>query len=136
LAARLPFDLGLTRISLGPEGYRPAANQTWPMTEFARVDSDYFRTLRIPLVEGRDFTGRDRRGSPGVIIVNDVVAHSFWPGTRSAVGRYVVSPSGDRFEVVGVARRSKYFSIGEEPRPYVYFESRESVVDSRLTTDY
>jgi len=125
LAARLPLDLGLTRLSLGPEGYRPAADRAWPMTEFALVDVDYFRTLRIPLVDGRDFSGRDRRDSPAVIIVNDVVVHLFWPGARSAVGRSVVSPTGARFEVVGVARRSKYFSIGEEPRPYVYFPLRQ-----------
>ncbi len=120
LAARLPLDLGLTRIPLGPDGYRPAGDQTWPMTEFARVDTDYFRTLRIPLVDGRDFTDRDRPPSPDVIIVNDVVARLFWPGAASVVGRYVVTPSGERYEVVGVARRSKYFSIGEDPRPYVY----------------
>jgi predicted permease len=125
LAARLPLDLGLTRISLGPEGFHVAAEQAWPLAEFARVDTDYFRTLRIPLLEGRDFSERDGPQSPDVIIVNDVVAHLFWPGAASVVGRHVVGPTGGRFEVVGVARRSKYFSIGEDPRPYVYLPLRQ-----------
>src|SRR5262249_39554254 len=125
LAARLPLDLGLTRISLGPEGFRPAAGQRWPMTEFARVDTDYFRTLRIAVIDGRGFTGPDGAPSPVVIIVNDVAAHLFWPGVASVLGRYVVSPGGDRLEVVGVVRRSKYFSIGEEPRPYVYLAMQQ-----------
>src|SRR5207237_2232206 len=52
-------------------------------------------------------------------------AHLFWPGTTSVVGRHVVGPTGGRFEVVGVARRSKYFSIAEDPRPYVYLPLRQ-----------
>jgi predicted permease len=125
LAARLPLDLGLMRVALGPDGYRPSGDESWPMTEFARVDTDYFRTLRIPLVDGRDFTDRDRPQSPDVIIVNDVVARLFWPGAASVVGRCVVAPTGERYEVVGVARRSKYFSVGEDPRPYVYLPLRQ-----------
>jgi predicted permease len=125
LAARLPLDLGLTRIALGPEGFQPPPNQPWPAVEFARVDTDYFRTLRIPLLDGRDFVEDDGPRSPQVAIVNDVAAHLFWPGAASVVGRVVVAPNAERWRVVGVARRSKYFSIGEAPRPYVYFPVRQ-----------
>jgi predicted permease len=125
LAARLPLDLGISRTTLGAEGYMPPAGQSWPMTEFTRVDTDYFRTMRIPLVEGRDFTEYDTERSPDVVVLNDVIARQFWPTARSVVGRHVVTPAGDRYEVVGVARRSKYFSVGEDPKPYVYFPLRQ-----------
>lgn len=132
LATRLPLDLGITRIPLGPDGYRPPDGEGWPSTELARVDTDYFRTLKLPLVEGREFTDTDRMQSRPVVIVNEFVARQYWPGVRSVVGKYVTTPEGERFEVVGVARLSKYFSIGEDPRPYVYFPLRQG--GARTTT--
>jgi predicted permease len=120
LSARLPLDLGISVQTLAPEGYQAPDGRGLPATEFAYVETDYLRTLQIPLIEGREFTERDTDASPRVIILNDVLAHQFWP-TGPAIGRHVVNAVGDRFEIVGVARRSKYFSIGEDPRPYVYF---------------
>ena len=132
LATRLPLDLGISRIPLGPDGYRPPDGEAWPSSELARVDTDYFRTLKLPLVEGREFTDSDRMQSRPVVIVNEFVARQYWPGIRSVVGKYVTTPEGERYEVVGVARLSKYFSIGEDPRPYVYFPLRQG--GARTTT--
>jgi putative ABC transport system permease protein len=124
LTARLPLELGIVMLSLAPEGFQPAVGQAWPSSEFAVVEPDYFRTLRIRFVEGRDFTERDNVSAPNVIIVNDVVARQFWSDGR-AVGRSIVNPEGRRYEVVGVVRRSKYLSVGEDPKPYVYFPLRQ-----------
>jgi predicted permease len=120
LTARLPLELGIVELSLAPEGFQPQAGRGWPSAEFSVVDGGYFDTLRIPILDGRDFDGRDTADATPAIIVNDVVAGQFWPD-GAAVGRTVVDTSGTRFEVVGVVRRSKYLSIGEEPKPYVYF---------------
>jgi predicted permease len=120
LTTRVPLDLGIVGTRLGPEGTQAGDGANWATLEYAVVDPDYFRTLRIPVLEGRAFGDRDTRGSPPVIILNDVVAHQFWPGER-AIGRRVVNANGDRYEVVGVVRRSKYMSVGEDPKPYVYF---------------
>ncbi|OLC40293.1 MAG: hypothetical protein AUH43_26580 [Acidobacteria bacterium 13_1_40CM_65_14] len=120
LTTRVPLDLGIVGTRLGPEGTQAGDGANWATLEYAVVDPDYFQTLRIPVLEGRAFGDRDTRGSPPVIILNDVVAHQFWPGER-AIGRRVVNANGDRYEVVGVVRRSKYMSVGEDPKPYVYF---------------
>src|SRR5207245_2385196 len=117
--------LGITQMPLGPEGFQPRSGERWPRTEFARVDTDYFRTMRIPLVEEREFGVFDTAQSPDTVVINDVIARQFWPDAPSVVGRRVVTPTGYRFEVVGVARWSKYFSIGETPKPYVYFPLRQ-----------
>ena len=124
LSARLPLDIGMTMTTIAPEGYHPPEGRGWPATEFATVDTQYLRTLGTALVEGREFTERDSASSPKVIILNDVLARQFWPND-SAIGRHVVNAAGSRFEVVGVARRSKYFSIGEDPKPYVYVPLRQ-----------
>jgi putative ABC transport system permease protein len=120
LTTRVPLDLGIVGTRLGPDGTQAGDGANWATLEYAVVDPDYFQTLRIPVLEGRAFADRDTRGSAPVIILNDVVAHQFWPGER-AVGRRVVNANGDRYEVVGVVRRSKYMSVGEDPKPYVYF---------------
>ena len=124
LTTRLPLDLGMVMQAIAPEGFQPPAGRGWPSTEFATIETDYLRTVGTPLVEGREFTDRDTASAPLVIVLNDVLARQFWPNA-SAIGRHVVNPAGDRYEVVGVARRSKYFSIGEDPRPYAYFPLRQ-----------
>ena len=63
-----------------------------------RVSPDWFRTVRIPLLAGRDFTVDDRPGSPGVVIVNETLARQFWNG--DALGKRL-----DNRDVVGVVRR-------------------------------
>ena len=50
------------------------------------VTPDYFRTMRIPLLEGRVFTRADLEDAPWVAVVNETMAHKFWPG-QSAIGR-------------------------------------------------
>jgi putative ABC transport system permease protein len=46
----------------------------------------YFRTMKIPVLAGRDFTGYDNENSPRVAIVNQTLARRFWPG-ESAIGK-------------------------------------------------
>jgi len=80
--------------------------------------------MGIPLVDGRDFDERDTESSPPVVVVNDVLARQFWPGT-SAVGRRVTIPGGDGFQVIGVSRYAKHLALGEAPEPYVHFPLRQ-----------
>jgi predicted permease len=63
----------------GPEERRPEV-------AIDQVSPGYFATMRVPLIEGRAFTGSDREGSPRVAIINESMARAFWPG-RSAVGQ-------------------------------------------------
>jgi ABC-type antimicrobial peptide transport system permease subunit len=69
--------------------------------------------MRIPLIAGRDFELSDGPGAPRVAIVNETAARMFWNG--QALGRRV-----DDFEVIGVARDSKYWTLGETVKPLVY----------------
>lgn len=61
---------------------------TWKLkfAGFAITSGDYFRTMGIPLVDGRTFTAEDRSDTPLVIIVNESLAKHSWPGQR-AIGR-------------------------------------------------
>jgi ABC-type antimicrobial peptide transport system permease subunit len=79
------------------------------------VTPGYFATMRIPLLQGRDFTSSDR--TP-VTVVNETMAAEFWPG-QSALGQIVrVNESG--LEVIGVVKDAKYRSLSESPRAVFY----------------
>jgi predicted permease len=88
------------------------------------VTPGYFDALRIPILQGRAFTDRDREGTPYVAIVNEALAARVWPG-QSAIGQRLFQRAGrdgeERpLEIVGVTRTGKYRTIGEPPRAFIY----------------
>jgi predicted permease len=99
------------------EGYAPARGEQVSVSRSV-VAPDYFKTLRIPLLEGRDFNSRDEGNAPPVLIVNQAFAGKYWHGA-SPVGRRI-RIGKTWFKVVGMARDSKYFNIAEGATPYFY----------------
>lgn len=106
-----------------PEGYerKPGDDMTiWNNM----VAPNYFATMGIRLLAGRDFTARDRMAP--VAIINETAARRFWPG-RNPVGSHIMSEwgkdaSSDKraTEIVGVVADTKYESLREAPRPVLY----------------
>ena len=74
-----------------------------PNTFYAMISSDYFRTVGIPLIKGRDFADTDREGSPGVIIVTESFARRYFPG-ENCLGRRIMNwlQKNDWLTIVGV----------------------------------
>ena len=87
-----------------------------------RVTPGWFATVHIPIVAGRDFTWNDRKGSPAVAMVNETLARQFWKG--EAIGQRLLF-GGRSLEIVGIARDSKYRTLGEVTRPLVYLPLRQ-----------
>jgi predicted permease len=83
------------------------------------ISPGLFKTLKIPIVAGRDFDERDRKGVPRVIIVNERMAQILWPG-ESAIGKHITIGASDPIEVVGVVKTGKYRALAEDPKPYYY----------------
>jgi len=103
------------------EGDVPSAQEPTPAIGTNSVSPDYFRTLDIPILSGRAFTRDDLRESKPVVIVNETLAARFWPGQDPIGKRLVVASLDDRlWEVVGVARTSKYLAVFEHDLPYAY----------------
>jgi predicted permease len=99
------------------DGYTPAPGEATSVNR-AMVAPGYFSTMRIPLLEGRDFTARDDRKGEPVMIVNQAFAKRYFQG-QNPVGRKVRT-YGKWCTVVGLARDSKYFSPSEAPAPHFY----------------
>jgi predicted permease len=96
----------------------------------SRLSPGWFSTVRVPLIAGRDFTWQDRQGAPEVAIVNETLARRLWNG--AAIGRRI--RHGERVaEVVGVARDTKYWTLGEATQPEVYLPVRQMIGTPILT---
>lgn len=90
----------------------------------SRIGPDYFKTLQIPLLAGRDFDARDKVGAPNAAIVNQAFARELLNGANP-VGRrfWVEATPGDPeklYEIVGLVRDTKYGDLREEFGPIVY----------------
>ncbi|HUF29630.1 MAG TPA: ABC transporter permease, partial [Gemmatimonadaceae bacterium] len=83
------------------------------------VTPDYFRTVGLPIVAGRSFTGTDGPNAPPVVIVNERFAEYYWPG-RSPIGRQFTIFSKTTVEIVGLVRTAKYRTVREEPQITIY----------------
>jgi predicted permease len=105
------------------DGYRAAPDEQ-PAVDFNEVGPDYFATLRIPLVSGREFTRDDRETAPPVAVVNEAMAAKYWKG-GDPVGKRV-QVNGRWMQVVGVAKQAKYGSFLETPRPFLYVPLRQN----------
>jgi predicted permease len=102
----------------------PSAGEARDNTYLNGVTRGHFATLGIALVAGRDFTDRDSVSSPAVGIVNQTMAARSWPGENPIGKRVRGVRTRDSFgpwiEVVGVVRDSKYATVGEDPRQFLY----------------
>jgi putative ABC transport system permease protein len=85
------------------------------------VSPDYLRTMRIPLIAGRDFSAADRPDGPPVAIVTQALAKRLWPG-QTPLGKRLLLGCHDPLpmQVVGVARDARVVSLGEAPKPHIY----------------
>jgi putative ABC transport system permease protein len=102
-----------------PKGQYPEAN-------FRIASPDYFKTLRIPLLEGRPFDERDTADRPLVAVVNETFARTFFDG-EEAVGKRLRDPDGTHpVEIVGVVADVKHWGLDDEPEPYIYMAHAQS----------
>jgi putative ABC transport system permease protein len=89
-----------------------------------RVTPQFFSTLGIPLVKGRDFTAGDHAQAPGVVIVSEALARRYWPGENPIGKRLRETGSEDPWvSIVGVVADVKYRGLPQNPNadPDVYF---------------
>ena len=120
LATYIPLSMTDTRVDrVAIEGYEPDRGEDIAFMSNV-VSPDYFRTLRIPLVAGREFVETDDEHGQAVAIVNQTAAKRFWNDPSAAVGKRIRVNDDTWRTIVGVAGDLKYARIDEAPRPYFY----------------
>jgi predicted permease len=86
---------------------------------FNIVGPGYFRTLGIPLTQGRDFADTDADGTPMIIVVNQAMARRFWPN-QNPIGRRITTDNKTWYSIVGVAGDVHQMGLREDSEPEVY----------------
>jgi len=123
-ARMTPLSYGsFSSTPIAVEGYQPTPEEQ-PTVQYNEVGPDYFRTMGIPLVSGREFTRADDGKAALVAVVNETMAAHYWRD-RSPIGERV-QVKGRWMQVVGVAKDSKYQSVREAPNPFFYVSRRQN----------
>jgi putative ABC transport system permease protein len=102
--------------------FHPAGRTDIPGTRPSTlsVGPGYFKTLSIPVLQGREFDATHRAGTPAVAIVNQTFVNTYFP-SRPALGQ-PIDIGGEAFaEIIGVVGDSKIDTIGEAPKSVVYY---------------
>jgi len=119
IASNFPLGGGLGR-TVFPEGQDEASGYRGTLTQLNDVAPNFFQTLRIPLVGGREFTDADRKDTRQVAIINEAMANQFWPNQNAIGKRFHFFGETQLREVVGVVRNTVVNNIGEEAQPLAY----------------
>ena len=126
-ASELPLEGG-SNGAVVIEG-QPAPKDIWssPLVESCTVTPNYFRTMRIPLLGGRDVAETDTPEAPLVAVINETMAHRFWPH-QDAVGKRFKQnyPDSKWITVIGVVGDVREFGLAEPAIPEAYYPESQS----------
>jgi putative ABC transport system permease protein len=88
------------------------------VADFRRISPLYLRTMGIPLLRGRPLSGRDSRDAPPVILIDETLAHQYWPN-ENPIGRRM-RLWGQFREVVGIVGQVHHYGLEKQPEPTIY----------------
>ena len=114
--SRLPFSGGNSNRTFN----RPGSTKE-DRADIRIATPDYFQTMGIPHLRGRNFTEHDGKGAPLVAIINDAAAKEIFPG-EDPIGQYIENygPKDEKLQVVGVVGNVRHLALETAPRPELY----------------
>ena len=119
LARAVPFsgNGGSTTFQVEGEPEPPKGRE--PVAQLNIVSPDYFRTMGVRQLEGRDFDEHDTADVPSVAVVNETMARQLWPG-MDPIGRRLRLRDAGWVTVVGVVGDVRHSGPSEPPQPQIY----------------
>src|SRR5437867_8117438 len=120
MSAVPPMSRGQWRTGFFVQGHVPGSNENTTVA-WNLIGPNFFRTLEIPLLQGRDFTQQDDATAPKVAIINEAMAR-FYFGNDSAIGKRLsfVSPGAGEIEIIGVVGDAKHGGLREATPHMLY----------------
>ena len=91
---------------------------------YYEVGEDYFATLGIAIVSGREFLRSDDESAPAAAIINETMAAKYWPA-KNALGQRV-KVKDKWMQIVGIAKNANYRTKIETPMPFFYVPLRQN----------
>jgi predicted permease len=132
LSRLTPLDGNHRGIRFEAPGYQAQSDEDRSVS-LNTVSEGYFSTLGTPLLEGRDFTGSDRVGTPNVALLNDSARRKFFSG-RDPIGTVVKLVGGPLYTIVGVVQDAKQADLRKEAGPFVYVPVRQPIDSGAFLT--
>src|SRR5213080_146375 len=128
LTRLIPFSYGVfSSAPLQIDGYQPAPDEQLNVS-YNEVAEDYFKTLRVPILAGREFQRTDDENAVPVAIINETMSGKYWPGKDPIGQRFKLK---DRWlQIAGVARNVNYENKLELPRAFFYVPTRQNFLVS------
>ncbi len=114
----VPFEGRTDTRTLSIPGVQPAADESMNVSQ-NWVGPEYFATLAIPFLRGRDFRPTDRAGAPPVVIINEAFAQRFWPG-QDPIGKTISYAGPGDVQVIGLVRDHRPRTPADLPAPMIY----------------
>ena len=117
----LPMNSGRNYSSFSIQG-RPTESERGPVADIAVVDKEYFRTMEIPLITGRNFTDSDTYKTKPVAVIDQTLARRYWPG-QNPLGQELKFGFGRGLQgltIVGVAGDIKSDGFEAPSVPHIY----------------
>jgi macrolide transport system ATP-binding/permease protein len=127
IASNPPLGGGFGR-TVFPEGRDEASGYRGTLTTVNDITTNFFETLRIPLVRGRAFSDGDRKETAIVAIASEAMVKQFWPNEDALGKRFHFFGDPTLREIVGVVGNSVVNEIGEDPQPVVYLPMTQDYV--------
>ncbi len=124
-ASNMPFWSNASRGIL-IEGQEQARKSDTLTSVTNTVDLDYFKTMRIPLLQGRAFEASDQDASLPVAIINEDLARRYWPEGNALGKSFRLVGDTVARQIVGVVKTSDYTTLGEAPQPCIYLPLRQN----------
>ena len=121
IANSIPMGYFNNQDTVTIEGYDLPPGQPWPTVVYNVVSTDYFQTLRIPMLRGRVFTNADDEKAQYVAVVNEAMVKKYWPNL-DPIGRHFkigIDPN-HTIEIVGVSKNSRFQGLTGDINPYFY----------------
>ncbi|MFZ1136725.1 MAG: FtsX-like permease family protein, partial [Candidatus Korobacteraceae bacterium] len=119
----IPFSNNGGSASFSIQGQARSSNAPPPHGNIHLTSPGFFATLRVPFVQGRDFTDEDRKTTEQVAIVDEVLAHQYWPG-QDPLGQHISlgDPNkGPWITIVGLVKHSRENSLEADTNEGTYF---------------
>jgi putative ABC transport system permease protein len=138
-ASATPLERGLNTVVFRHGAYTDDHHDMLTI-EFRSISPAYFRTLAIPLLNGREFTDADSADSARVVVVNQSLANSMWPG-QNPIGKPLLVGEGSSEqnktrEVVGIVADIKEIGLDRAPRATVYVPQPQVLDAFNAMTNY
>jgi putative ABC transport system permease protein len=120
LVAGLPLSDWNSSLYVRINGAPPPAPGESVSAGYSQASPGYFQTMKIPLLQGRDFTEQDRTNTPQVVIVDETFVKHFKLGTNVLGRRILIGDGTDDAEIIGLVKDVKHTGIAEAPRGEMY----------------